>query len=227
MKIAMLLAAGRGERLKPITNHCPKALCTINHVPLIDYHIKNLAAAGFKRIVVNHAYLGGQIRQHLGHGEEWGIQLIYSPEPPGGLETGGGIVNALSWLGQTPFITVNADIFTDYDFSILKNLKTTAAHLVLVPTPTYLKKSDFGLSQTGFLENSNPNYTFSGIACYHPQLFKNCMPGRYSITPLIRQLATDKKVTGEIYLGKWHEVGTPERLTALNNHPTHTIKVSL
>jgi MurNAc alpha-1-phosphate uridylyltransferase len=216
MRTAMIFAAGRGERLKPITDDCPKALCAVDHIPLIEYHVSRLALVGFERIIINHAYLGGQIRRHLGTGARWGLDILYSPEPPGALETGGGVVNALSLLGQHPFITVNADIFTDYDFSIIKNSNTNSAHLVLVPTPYYLEKSDFRLSKKGRLDNSIPTHTFSGIACFHPHIFKNLKLGRYSIMPLIRSLATDKKVTGEIYLGQWCDVGSPDRLTALN-----------
>jgi MurNAc alpha-1-phosphate uridylyltransferase len=227
MKTAMIFAAGRGERLKPITDLRPKALCTVNHIPLIEYHVNHLANAGFERIIINHAYLGGQIRQHLGNGSRWGVDILYSPEPPGALETGGGILNALPWLGQDPFITVNADIFTDYDFSLIKNLKTNVAHLVLVPTPRYLKKSDFGLSKNGLLDNSNRTHTFSGIACIHPRLFIDLKPGRYSITPLIRSLTTDKKITGEIYLGEWCDVGTPERLASLNTNKRNLLNKPL
>lgn len=216
MKIAMILAAGRGERLRPITDFRPKALCTVHGIPLIEYHVTNLAAAGFERLVINHAYLGGQIRQHLGTGTRWGVEICYSPEPPGGLETGGGIVNALSLLGNQPFLTVNADIFTGFNVASLKPPSTSIAHLVLVNTPSYLKQADFGLSNNGHVENSNPNYTFAGIACYKPEFFKNCNIGRYSVTPMLRQFVEDGRVTGEVLTEKWLDIGSPERLTLAN-----------
>ena len=212
IKTAMILAAGRGERLRPITDVRPKALCTVHNIPLIEYHVLNLARAGFERLIVNHAYLGDQIRQHLGNGAHWGIDIVYSPEPPGGLETGGGIVNALPLLGEQPFVTVNADIFTDYLFASLTLPVASLAHLVLVNTPTYLERPDFGLSTSHQLKNTNKKYTFAGIACYHPDAFNQCAPGRYSVTPLLRQLAINHQATGELYPGKWLDIGTPARL---------------
>ena len=217
MKTAMILAAGRGERLRPVTELRPKALCTVQNIALIDYHVSNLALAGFERLIINHAYLGGQICQHLGDGKRWGIHICYSPEPPGGLETGGGIVNALHLLGDKPFVTVNADIYTNYDFTSLKLPTTSFAHLVLVNTPSYLQQSDFGLSKSNLLDNTSKKYTFAGIACYRPEIFKNHKPGRYSITPLLRQLAMNKQATGEIYQGEWVDIGTPQRLLLANN----------
>lgn len=218
MKIAMILAAGRGERLKPITEFRPKALCTVHQIPLIEYHIINLAKAGFGRLVINHAYLGGQIRQHLGKGERWGVEIYYSPEPPGGLETGGGIVNALPLLGSQPFLAVNADIFTDYDFAALKLPPHSLAHLVLINKPAYAAQGDFGLSSSNELSNDERLYTYTGIACYSPELFLHNKPGRYSLTPLLRQLAAKQQATGEVYSGKWFDIGSPERL-ALANQP--------
>lgn len=216
IKTAMILAAGRGERLRPTTDFQPKALCTVHNIPLIEYHVANLACAGFNRLIVNHAYLGDQIRQHLGHGVRWGIEIYYSPEPPGGLETGGGIVNALPLLGNQPFITINADIFTDYHFSELKLEVPSLAHLVLVKKPPYADKGDFGIVKSQLLDNINRDYTFSGIACYRPEVFSGCRPGRYSVTPLLRQLAMGGKATGEIFRGKWFDIGTLERLQLVN-----------
>lgn len=216
MNIAMILAAGRGERLRPITDLRPKALCTVHGIPLIEYHVANLALAGFERLVINHAYLGGQIRQHLGTGAHWGVEICYSPEPTGGLETAGGIVNALPLLGEEPFLTVNADIVTDYNFALLKLPINSLAHLVLVKTPEYLPQADFGLSKTSQLENTHRQYTFAGIARYCPKLFKNHTIGRYSLTPTLRQLAADGQATGEVYVGKWLDIGSPERLAWAN-----------
>lgn len=208
----MILAAGRGERLRPITDTCPKALCPIQGSALLEHHINNLKRAGIEKIVINHAYLGGKIRQTIGNGERWGINIHYMPEPPGGLETGGGIYNALPYLGTEPFITVNADIFTNYDFQHLQLPFNKAVHLVLVKPPSHSKEADFGLSAQLLVENQPRQYTFSGIACYDPNIFHNCSPGRYSVTPILRQLIKEKKVSGEVLQGEWYDIGSPERL---------------
>lgn len=216
MKTAMILAAGRGERLRPITDLLPKALCTVHGIPLIEYHVANLARAGFERLIINHAHLGGQIRQHLGDGTRWGVEICYSPEPPGGLETGGGILNALPLLGDQPFLTVNADIFTDYDFASLELPIKSLVHLVLLKKPAYIAEGDFGLSESGLLDNMNKQYTFLGIACYRPELFREMKPGRYSVIPLLRQLVGNKQASGEVYQGKWFDIGSAVQLEMAN-----------
>ena len=223
MKTAMILAAGRGERLKPLTDTLPKALCKIHGIPLIEYHVNHLAAAGFKTIVINHAYLGSEIRNRLKNGARWNINIIYSAEPPGGLETGGGIVNALQQLGDEPFVTVNADIFTDFDFSTLSLAEQHLAHLVLVKQPSYYTHADFGLSKEGLLSNHEKQFTFSGIACYRPELLTNVQPGRFSITPIIRQAADDQRVSCNIHQGYWNDIGTPERLAIVNSQSIHAL----
>ena len=217
MKTAMILAAGRGERLKPLTNTIPKALCKVHDIPLIEHHVSRLALAGFDRLVINHAWLGGKIRQHLGNGSQWGIEICYAPEPPGGLETGGGIVNALPLLGNGPFLTVNADIFTDFDFAaptIATLLPDSLVHLILIKKPNHLQTGDFGLSSTQRILNdeNSREYTFSGIAYYSPIFFSHLKPGRYSITPLLRQCATAGRATGTVYSGKWVDIGSPTGL---------------
>jgi MurNAc alpha-1-phosphate uridylyltransferase len=217
MKTAMILAAGRGERLKPLTDNIPKALCQVKGVPLIEHHVVNLANAGFEKLVINHAYLGGQIRQHLGTGKRWGIDIVYSPEPTGGLETGGGIVKALPLLGTNPFMTVNADIYTDFDFSLLPLEAVEYIHLILVnKNPKLLHHGDFGLKGSQ-LTNTMRDYTFAGIACYHPKVFTAAKQGRYSITPLIRHYTTANQVTATPHQGQWFDIGSIERLTAANN----------
>lgn len=217
MKTAMILAAGRGERLKPITNCTPKALCKVHGIPLIEHHVHNLARAGFQHLVINHAYLGGQIRHHLGSGNRWGIKISYSPEPPGGLETAGGIINALPFLGDEPFITVNADIYTDFDFKSLKNRQVSYLHLVLInKNPILAHHGDFGFLDNKPLASPPFDYTFAGIACYHPKVFKHCILGRYSVSPLIRQLVNEGKATAELYKGKWFDIGSLDRLAAAN-----------
>lgn len=214
MTTALIFAAGRGERLRPLTDTLPKALCRVRGISLIEHHLTALASAGFKRIVINHAHLGGLIRAQLGDGSRWGVQIIYSPEPPGALETGGGLVNALPHLGHEPFLTVNADIVTDYPFASLQDLPDSPAHLVLVKIPKHHASGDFGLTQESRLSNINRQYTFSGIARYRPEIFNTHRPGRYSITPFLRQLADEQRATAEIYDGEWCDVGTPEQLRA-------------
>ena len=217
MKTAMILAAGRGERLRPFTDHTPKALCKVNGVPLIEHHVINLANAGFEKLVINHAHLGGQIRQCLGNGKRFGVEICYSPEPPGGLETGGGIVKALPLLGNEPFIVVNADIYTDFDFKGLLHKETEYLHLILVPkNPSLEHYGDFGLVNKNQVSNSPLEYTFPGIACYNPGVFAKCESGRYSVAPLIRRFVEEHKVTGELHIGYWFDIGSFERLEAAN-----------
>lgn len=216
VKTAMILAAGRGERLRPITDKQPKAMCTVHGVPLIEHHVKRLAEAGFERIIINHAYLGGQIRQHLGLGQRFGVEICYSPEPPGGLETAGGIINALPLWESSELVTVNADIYTDYPIVALKRPEASLAHLVLVKKPPYFDHGDFGLTHSQLLLNQDKRYTFSGIACYHRSLFAKHPPCRSSLTPLLRQLATDQRASGELYEGPWIDIGTADRLRQAN-----------
>lgn len=224
MKTAMILAAGRGERLKPLTDTIPKALCKLNNKPLVLYHVENLANCGFERLVINHAWLGGKIRQYLGNGSAFGLDIIYSPEPPGGLETGGGIVQALPLLGEAPFVTVNADIYTDYAFDQLKLPKDRLAHLVLVKNnPALNHQGDFGLSPEGLLRQDPREYTFAGICCYHPDFFQHCKTGRYSVTPLFRKYIAPEKLSGEIHQGCWFDIGSEQRLQDAESQIRHSI----
>ncbi|WP_028388873.1 N-acetylmuramate alpha-1-phosphate uridylyltransferase MurU [Legionella fairfieldensis] len=216
MKTAMLLAAGRGERLKPLTEKTPKAMCPVQKKPLIEHHVEKLANSGFERVVINHAYLGGQIRRYLGKGSQWGIEICYTPEPPGGLETGGGIYNALPLLGDQPFITINADIFTDYDFGSLQIAQDIMAHLVLVRNPEHNSQGDFSLTKQGQLGNQNKKYTFAGIACYRPQAFHRCKTGRYSVVSLLHDIISQHQATGEIHQGFWADIGSLQRLQLVN-----------
>lgn len=215
MKNAMILAAGRGERLKPITITTPKALCEIKNIPVIDYHIHNLINAGYSKVIINHAYLGWKIRKHI-HAlrNQLPIEIIFSPEPPGGYETGGGIYNALKHFDKESFAVINADIFTDYNFKNLHLPSNSSAHLVLVKNSSK-PKGDYGLSDNNLINNNN-EYIFSGIACYHTSIFLDSILGRYSITPIIRRLANQHKITGEIHDGKWFDIGTIERLNDAN-----------
>ena len=223
VKTAMILAAGRGERLKPITDSCPKSLCKVGNEPLIVYHLNNLARAGIRDIVINHAWLGGKIRQYLGNGAAFNVNIQYSPEPPGGLETGGGIFQALPLLGDQPFVCVNADIYTDFDFSLLNSPRDNfEAHLVLVNNPQHNEKGDFGLSARGIVQNTPRKHTFSGIAVYSPGAFKHKHIGRYSVTPMIRTSVVSEKVSGEIYEGLWIDIGCMDRLREANQHALYS-----
>ncbi|CEG55779.1 N-acetylmuramate alpha-1-phosphate uridylyltransferase MurU [Legionella fallonii] len=218
MNTAMILAAGRGERLRPLTELCPKALCIVKGKPLVEHHVINLAKAGFEKIIINHAYLGGQIRRYLGDGSRWGVELCYSPEPPGGLETGGGIIQALPFFDNKPFITVNADIYTDYDFKQIKTFSVDCLHLILVhKNPALQHHGDFGLNNEHILTNTDCNYTFAGIACYHPKIFTENKLGRYSIAPLLKHYASRNEATGSLHQGFWFDIGSIERLNAANS----------
>lgn len=212
MKTAIILAAGRGERLKPLTDTLPKALCRIGDIPLIEYHIINLAASGFTKVIINHAWLGYQIRQHLKDGSRWGLNIQYSPEPPRGLETGGGIFNALPLLGSEPFLTVNADIYTDFNFSSIHLPENSLAHLILITNPSHNSKGDFGLADNGLLLNDPGSFTYAGVSCFRPEIFQQRQPGRYSLTPLIRDLASRQKASAQLFNGVWVDAGKPERL---------------
>lgn len=212
---AMILAAGRGERLRPLTNTVPKPLFEVDGKPLIEHHLEKLAQAGFREIIINLAYLGDMIRDTLGKGSAWNVNIHYCQEPPGALGTGGGIQQALPLLGATPFAVINGDVFTDYPLARLRAIKCNYAHLVLIPNPEHNKNGDFALQAGRIDPAGQPRYTFSGIGVYHPRLFESSLPGRFSVVPVLIAAATAKKVTGEIYHGNWHDIGTKERLDTL------------
>jgi MurNAc alpha-1-phosphate uridylyltransferase len=214
---AMILAAGKGERLRPLTLHTPKPLVRAGGVPLIEYHVQALAKAGFDDIVVNHAWLGQQIEDYLGDGQRYGVRLRYSPEGEP-LETGGGIFRALPLLGDEPFVIVNGDIWTDFDFARLRRPYTGLAHLVLVDNPVQHPHGDFVLAD-GVIREGQPGeaqFTYSGICVLHPRLFTNCQPEAFKLAPLWRQaMGIAGQVTGEHFAGQWIDVGTHERLADL------------
>lgn len=212
MKTAMILAAGRGERLRPLTDHLPKTLFPLGNQTLLGHHLSHLAHAGFHRVIINHAYLGWQIKNYLRTNDTYDLEIIFSPEPPGALETGGGIVNALPLIGTDPFITLNGDIYTDYDLTSLILPQNSLAHVVLVNKPVYRALGDYGLSTDNFLNNHEKNYIFSGVTVYHPDFFKNALLGRYSVTPLMRKMTDNNNVTGELYQGLWFDIGSVEQL---------------
>lgn len=218
---AMILAAGRGERMRPLTDHTPKPLLTAAGKPLIEYTIKQLVSAGFNDIVINHAHLGKQIENKLGDGNQFGAIISYSPEGEQGLETAGGIINALHLLGDDVFLVVNGDIATDFPFAELRNLNVDLAHLVLVNNPDHNVQGDFGLDSNGKVtETGFENLTFSGIGLYRPELFSNTPAGSRKLAPLLRQAISDHRVSGQKYEGFWMDIGTPERLQELDFYYT-------
>lgn len=220
---AMILAAGRGERMRPLTDATPKPLLQVRGKPLIVWHVERLAQAGFRHIVINHAHLGVMIETALGDGSRFGVSIRYSPEQEA-LETAGGIANALPLLGPQPFVVVNGDIFTDYNFSGLPvHLEKLAqpgepllAHLVLVDNPEHNPKGDFSLERER-VGQMGRLLTFSGIAAYQPKLFNSIVPGsKAQLAPLLRNAMVSGQVSGEYYAGNWTDVGTPQRLAQLN-----------
>ena len=212
---AMILAAGKGERMRPLTLTTPKPLIPVAGVPLIEYHLGALARAGFTEVVINHAWLGEKIEAHVGNGERFGLQVTYSRETQP-LETGGGIFQALKYLGDEPFVVVNGDIWTDYNFAALRRPLAGLAHLVLVPNPEHHPEGDFLLKdgQVQLPSTSVDTLTYSGIAVLHPKLFADSAAGAFKLAPLLRFAMRDGDVSGEPFDGHWIDVGTPERLAA-------------
>jgi MurNAc alpha-1-phosphate uridylyltransferase len=215
---AMILAAGKGERMRPLTLTTPKPLIRAAGVPLIEYHVRALATAGFTEIVINHAWLGQQIEDYLGDGSQFGVNIQYSPEGEP-LETGGGIFRALPLLGDEPFLVVNGDIWTDYDFSALRQTIAGLAHLVMVDNPEHHTSGDFTLIDAQVQDRApgSPALTYSGIAVLHPQLFAGCTAGAFKLAPLLRKAMADGQVSGEHLQGQWVDVGTHERLAEVEH----------
>ncbi|KAB7623761.1 N-acetylmuramate alpha-1-phosphate uridylyltransferase MurU [Alkalilimnicola sp. S0819] len=213
---AMILAAGRGERMRPLTDHTPKPLLAAGGRPLIEHHVLALRRAGVDELVVNLAWLGEQIRDYLGDGERYGLRIRYSPEGERGLETGGGIYRALPLLGDAPFWVVNGDIWTDYDYQRLPVEPPGLAHLVLVENPAHNPRGDFALRDGQVRPEGEPGLTFSGIGVYRPALFADCEPVAFRLAPLLRRAMSAGQVSGEHYAGAWYDIGTPDRLAALD-----------
>jgi len=219
---AMILAAGRGERMRPLTDHCPKPLLEVAGEPLIGWHLRRLAAAGIREVVVNHAHLGAMIEARLGDGAAWGVSIRYSPEPAA-LETAGGIAQALPLLGDAPFLVVNGDVWCDFDLARAPALAERMqaddllAWCVLVPNPPHHPEGDFGLVHARLRADTAPRHTFSGIGVYRPALFDGIARGtRAPLGPLLRAAAASGRIGGEVHTGRWTDVGTPERLAALD-----------
>ena len=213
---AMILAAGRGERMRPLTDGVPKAMLEVAGESLIERHLRMLAAYGIKHVVINLGWLGDRIVERLGGGDRFGLQLIYSSEGDNVLETAGGIQRALPVLGDARFWVINADIFTDIDLADVEPPSDTTAHLVLVATPPHKSTGDFNLVN-GLVRNSaRPEHTFTGIASYSPKFFADLPPGRTPITPKLRRAADNGLLSGIVFEGLWEDVGTPQRLAELN-----------
>ena len=213
---AMILAAGLGTRMKPLTDTTPKPLLKVGGMPLIVWHIERLAHDGIKDIVINVAHLGAKIIDELGDGSNWGVNISYSDEQEEGcLESAGGIIKAMPLLGDETFLVVNGDIFTDYEFQEHRKLaEGVLAHLVLIPNPDHNPNGDFALDGNKVLDNKQ--YTFSGIGYYSPELFNGIPYGKSSTIPLLRAAMKEGKVTGELFEGQWLDIGTPQRLELLN-----------
>lgn len=218
--IAMILAAGRGERLRPLTDSTPKALTEVRGESLLERHLRALQAAGVQTVVINLGWLGDQIADRVGSGSAYGLQVIYSPEDEQILETGGGIHRALPMLGPDPFLVVNADIYTDMPMPDVGLDDDTLGHLVLVPTPADKTSGDFDVVDGRLRNAAEPHYTFSGVAVYRPEFFKGCEAGRFSVAPMLRAAADADLLAASIYTGDWTDVGTAERLADLNSADT-------
>ena len=214
----MILAAGRGVRMRPLTDTRPKSLLVAGGKPLIAWHLEKLARAGFTDVVINHAHLGHMIEAELGDGARFGVKLRYSPEAEA-LETAGGIAQALPMLGAAPFLVINADVYTDFDFAALAahELGERLAHLVLVDNPAQHPRGDFALQAGSVREAGESLLTYSGIGVYAPQLFAGIPAGaKVALAPLLRKAMAAGRVSGEHYRGRWHDIGTAERLQALD-----------
>jgi MurNAc alpha-1-phosphate uridylyltransferase len=217
----MVLAAGRGERMRPLTDSQPKPLLRVAGKRLIEYHLERLAAGGFREVVVNTAWLGDMIPAALGSGGQYGLAITYSHERPEALETGGGIFQALPLLGSGPFLLVNGDVWTDIEFGALRRSppEGSLAHLVLVPNPPQHARGDFrleGPKQGLVSEGEGLRHTYSGVGIYRPEFFAGCTPGKFPLLPLLRRAIAQRVLSGELHEGRWFDIGTSERLAALD-----------
>ena len=213
---AMLLAAGRGERMRPITDSTPKPLVPVGGRPLIAWHLAALARAGIREVVINLSWLGAQVRATLGDGRDYGVLITYSDEGPVPLETGGGIFRAVPLLGPGPFLVVNADIWTDIDFAAVALEAHAHARLLLIPNPPHHPRGDFGLEGDLVVTRDTDRYTYSGVGVYRPEFFGGCTPGRFPLLPLLNRAIAAAAVRGQVHRGEWCDVGTVERLASLD-----------
>jgi MurNAc alpha-1-phosphate uridylyltransferase len=214
---AMLLAAGRGERMRPLTDSCPKPLLKVAGKPLIQWHLERLAQAGIREVVINLSWLGDLIANALGDGSKYGLAIQYSREPWPPLETGGGLVQALPLLGEGPFLLVNGDVFTDIDFTSLTIAQGDLAQLVLVPNPVHHQKGDFWLNEQGRISTAGgERLTYSGVGLLRPEFFAGATPGRFPLLPWLLRALDAGRLGGQRHSGVWLDIGTPERLAQLD-----------
>ena len=216
---AMVLAAGFGNRLRPLTDHTPKPLLPIGGKPMIVHHLEKLAAAGFKEVVINLGHLGHKIPEALGDGSSWGLSIAYSDEGPDPLETGGGLAKALPLLGDEPFLLVNGDVWSHLDYAKIPTslAENDLATLFLVPKPGWREKGDFSLSNSRVVESERPEYLYAGIALYHPKILDGAKVEKFSIVPRLKSAISKNLVGGILFSGEWDDVGTPDRLSALQS----------
>jgi len=214
--IAMILSAGCGERLRPVTDTIPKALVEVRGESLLERHLRAVSLAGVETVVINLGWLGDQIVEQIGSGSSFGLNVVYSPEGDDILETGGGIHRALPVLGSDAFLVINADIYTDMPFQAPELGDNDVAHLVLVPTPAHKSAGDFDLIDGRVRNGDAARLTFSGVAVYRPEFFAACTPGRFPLAPMLHAAADAGQLGGSIYSGLWRDVGAPERLIELN-----------
>lgn len=214
---AMILAAGRGERMRPLTDECPKPLLRAGDKPLLQYHLEALARAGIQEVLINLAWKGAMIRETFGDGRALGLRIQYSDEGTAALETGGGIFKALPQLGPEPFLVVSGDVWTDFDFASVATQLSAAdlAHFVLVPNPPFHQKGDLGVVE-GRIMDAEPRYTYANIGVFRPEFFAACSPGKFALAPLMFAAARAGRVSGELYTGRWFNVGTPQQLAELD-----------
>ena len=212
---AMILAAGRGERMRPLTDTLPKPLLPVAGKPLIEHHIERLAAAGVCELVINQGWLGDKLKAALGDGERWGVQIQWSDEGWPALETGGGITRALPLLGESPFLLVNGDVWTDANPGDLIRTISGYAHLYMVENPEHHPGGDFALENQCLSQQGDEKFTYSGIGIFHPKLFAGCRDEAFRLAPLLREAMDRGAVTGSMLPGSWVDVGTPQRLAAL------------
>ena len=221
---AIILAAGHGKRMRPLTDHTPKPLLQVGGKSLIEYHIERLRDAGVHNIVINTGRMGQQFEEKLGNGARYDVNLVYSHEGDAPLETGGGIANALPLFQDEYFIAVNGDIWSDFDFSTLQYQTDKQCHLVLVNNPEHNPQGDFAFSADSISSNGDEHYTFSGIAVYNRALFSDTAQGHaaFPLAPLLRQAINQKQASAQLYAGKWFDIGTPQRLAELDKKLRNT-----
>jgi N-acetyl-alpha-D-muramate 1-phosphate uridylyltransferase len=212
---AMVLAAGRGERMRPLTDHTPKPLLRVGGKPLVAHHLEALAAAGCRDVVMNCSWLADRLRAGLGDGRAWGVSIEYSPEPWPPLDTGGGIFHALPLLGPGPFLLLNGDVWCDASPASLELPAGMLGHLLLVPNPAHNPHGDFGLVDGRVEPEASPRLTYGGMAILAPELFAGCRPGRFPLAPILAAAARRGRISGMLHSGAWVDVGTPERFYAL------------